>query len=302
MISHRHRCIYVKVPKCASSSVRAWFIAHGKGRATYPPYWYPGPLPYRMRWIARALELYPGYFTFTFVRDPHERFQSLYLDACRFAGYRAARIPEHPAGYGTPAEFSVLCTELLAETRGLWGKAAGAFLRDNASRRYGPLGIELRHLSFVFNHVRPQVDFLPDCNPERLFGIERRNRSPLGFIGTVETIDRDFARLQERLGLPRAPLPRLNASRRDSPPRRDAASRRFVEEIYAEDLAFIAGLPGAVSPPAAAALARPRMRTLAGRALFNVFAIEIGLEQRLNRMRAPRSMLAPFARLRRWNG
>ena len=318
MISHRHRCIYVKVPKCASTAVQAWFIAHGGGRSSYPPYWYPGPLPQRLAWTARALELYPSYDAFTFVRDPLARFLSLYRNAVRVAARRAADTPQRPASLGSPAEFAVLCGELLAETRRLWGREANAFLRDNATRRYGPLGLQLRHLTFAFNHLRPQVDFLPDCNPDRLFGIRRANAAPLGFVGRMETIAADFARLQERLDLPREPLPRLNASRGGPAPRCDAATERLVGELYAEDAAFIAALPRpGSSPPAisrsaacrnatsrngAAASARPGVRTLLPRALFNAFTMEIGLEARLHGSPALRPLLAPFARLRRGSG
>ena len=35
VISHRHRCIYVKFPKCASTSVPEWFAAHGGGGPSF---------------------------------------------------------------------------------------------------------------------------------------------------------------------------------------------------------------------------------------------------------------------------
>ena len=310
MISHRHRCIYVKMPKCASTSVRDWFLAHGGGRHAYRPSWYPGPLPYRIQSLGHALELWPGYFTFTFLRDPYRRFMSLYLHANRYAEERAARIPDQPGNNGTLPEFAALCGELLADTRGLWGPQARAFLRDRPDRRYGPLGIALRYLPFVFNHVRPQVDFLPDCNPERLFGLPRTHPRPLSFIGAVETLDADFGRLQDVLGLPRLALPRHNASG-PAPDalealRRDADTRRLVGELYAEDLAFTGrafdGAPAphaappirpplpAVRPPAAARLRRARL-TLA--------SLQIGLEARIVRTPPVRRVLAPLARLRR---
>ena len=302
MISHRHRCIYIKVPKCASTSVQEWFIAHGKGRPSFPRYWYPGPLPHRIQWTARALELYPGYFTFTFLRDPYRRFLSLYRHANRTAAHRAGYIAHHPKHNGTLREFSLLCAELLAETGKLWGNQARNFLRENATRRYGPLGRELRHLTYVFNHVRPQVDFLPDRNPERLFGIRRSNHSPIGLLGRVETINEDFARLQERLRLPRVPLPQLNTSIPDPPVDYDAVTRQLVQELYAEDLALLADLPRAISPLSRAAEARPGIRTRFERAKLNLLTMEIALEHQLNRMPAPRSVLAPLARLRRGKG
>ena len=58
VISHRHRCIFVKVPKCASTSMREWFIAHAAGRHSFRPFWYPGALTERMQALARALDLY----------------------------------------------------------------------------------------------------------------------------------------------------------------------------------------------------------------------------------------------------
>ena len=312
MISHRYRCIYVNQPKCAGTSVLDWFIAHGGGRHSFRPYWYRGTLPERIPQVARLLEFYPGYFTFTFLRNPYRRFLSLHRHANRYAAIRAARIPDHPSSNGTLREFAELCAELLADTGDLWGAQAGAFFGDRAKRRYGPLGIALRHLEFVFNHVRPQTHFLPDCNPERLFGLKRRSPAPLHFIGTVETIDADFGQVQAALGLPRLALPRHNASG-GTPPRYDDATRRMVGELYAADLAFTgcasedapAAPPGAgrapgrpVAPvrPGAAALLPPGAAALLPRAAHALVSLEIGLEHRLFCNPLLRRPLAPLAR------
>ncbi|WP_425154592.1 sulfotransferase family 2 domain-containing protein [Candidatus Palauibacter sp.] len=79
MISHRYRCIYIKVPRCGSTSLRDWFLDHGSGRHSFKPCWYGGLLPDRIQSVTRLMNLYPDYATFTFVRDPYERFVSLYL-------------------------------------------------------------------------------------------------------------------------------------------------------------------------------------------------------------------------------
>ena len=312
VISHRHRCIYVKMPKCASTSLLDWFIAHAGGRHSFAPFWYPGTLPHRLQRLAHALELYPGYFTFTFLRDPYRRFVSLYRHANHFARQRALSVPHHPKNNGTLGEFAELCAELLDDTRGLWGPGATAFLRLNGGRRYGPLGIPLRHLSFVFNHVRPQVDFLPDCNPERLFGRPRPAPGPLGFIGAVETLDADFSRLQARLGLPRVPLFRHDLSAPappgSTPPRYDDATRRLVGALYAEDFAFAGGLPDDASaaprnahlihPPAPAPrVPRVPLAMRLRRARFTLASLEIGLEVRVRRTAAV--LRRPLTRLRR---
>ena len=172
------------------------------------------------------------------------------------------------------------------------------------SGRYGPLGIPLRHLEWVFNHVRPQTHFLPDCNPERLFGLKRRSPGPLHFIGAVETIDTDFRRIQEALGLPRLPLPRHNASG-GTPPGYDDAARRLVEELYAADFAFTGC--GSVDAPAAPPCAggapsqpvspeRPGVTALLPRAACTLASLEIGLEHRLFYNPRLRRRLAPLAR------
>ena len=300
MISHRHRCIYLKVPKCASSSLLQWFLANAGGYPSHPQYWHRGPLPLRIQWTARAIELYPDYFTFTFLRDPHARFLSLYRAAERVCAQRAGYIPGHPPSVGTLEEFSVLCEQLLADSRGLWGRESNAFVYDKASRRYGPLGIELRHLWFVFNHVRPQADFLPGGNPERLLGVQRLNPSPLGFIGRVETIEQDFARLQKLLALPRLPLPCSNASERSLEPLYDDATRERVGQLYAEDLALLAALPREdLSTPARMAVGPTDTRMLMRRTLLRTFTGLLRVEQHLSEARGWPRILSPLARMRR---
>ena len=321
MISHRYRCIYVKVPKCASDSLRDWLLAHGRGRPTHHHAGYAGTLEERIPGVARALELWPGYRSFTFLRNPYRRFVSCYLHAGRAVARQAKRTAggggppraaERRPGIGTPREYAELCAELLADTRGLWGPAALGFRRANAERRYGPLGIPLQHLRFVSGHARPQVDFLPDCNPERLFGVARRRPAPLSYIGTVEALDADFERLRARLGLPPAALPRSKASLRPADTvealRRDAATRRLVEELYAEDFEF-AGYPvGDVDGRAARlphtgppvdADARVSAAGFVLRAPYLLFSAQFALAARLRRETALRPRLRPLVRWRR---
>ena len=301
MISHRHRCIYVKAPKCASTSVLEWFLLHGAGRHTDRPSWYPGPLEYRIVPTATAIALYPDYFTFTFLRDPHRRFLSIFRHAERLARTGA---PRQPRTYGSPHDFAELCAELLADTRGLWGAEALAFRAGRAERRYGPLGIPLRLLYFLACHARPQVDFLPGGDPVRLFGVALPGSAPLGFIGAVETLDADFTRLQERLGLPPVPPARRNVS----PPapealHLEAATRRLVEEIYAEDFAFAGSsqgaAPGLVVPRPVRTPRRAHPSIRLRRARLALAAAETALEARIVRATRLRRVLAPFARLRR---
>ena len=314
MISHRHRCIYVKVPKCASDSLRDWLLAHARGRPSHHHAGYRGTLQERLPSVARALQLWPQYRSFTFLRNPYRRFVSGYLHAVRLAERKARRnrphrASEYPGGFGTLGEYGELCAELLADTRGLWGAEALAFRRANAKRRYGPLGIRLRHLRFVSGHARPQVDFLPDCNPERLFGVPCRRHAGLSFIGAVESLGADFERLRNLLGLPSAPMPRSNVSSRAADTledlRGDAAARRRVEQLYAEDFEF-AGYPVGdvdgraarlpLTCPPVTADARVSAADLILRAPYRLGSARIALEARLRPERVLRLARAPRAR------
>ena len=319
MISHRYRCIYVKVPKCASTSVFDWFNAHGSGQYSFRPSWYPGSLSERIEGVTRVLNLYPHYGTFSFVRNPYERFVSIWLHARRLAHARMGRGEgrPRPEDYGTLGDFAELCAELLGDVGRLWGRDARAFFRDNAAREYGPARIRLAHLTFEAAHARPQVDFLPDCNPERLFGLRRVNADPLWFIGTVERIDKDFARLARMLGLPEAALPAHNAAGMTPGRERgtgyaahyDKGTRRRVEDLYAADLAFTGcGFDDgrtvlAVPVQAPAAVPQPSARRRAARTWlalvrFRLCALEVAFEAWLRRFAAVRRLLRPLKRLR----
>ena len=151
------------------------------------------------------MDLYPGHFIYSVVRNPCRRFLSRYRHAGRYPEMRTAYTPNHPASNGTHREFAELCAGLLAATGNFRRAPATAFFRDNGQRRYGPPGIQLRHLEFVFGHARPQTRFLPACDGERLFGLQRRRPAPADFIGAVESIDADCRRLQEALCSPRRP-------------------------------------------------------------------------------------------------
>lgn len=77
-------------------------------------------------------------------------------------------------------------------------------------------------------HFRPQTFFLTD---------PRHGRIGVDFLGRVEALDRDLAHVQSVLGTS-ATLPSLNRSGpRQGGATLSPASRRIVEEIYAEDYA-----------------------------------------------------------------
>ena len=238
MISHRHKCIFISVPKCASSSVNGSLSLHG-AYWSIPPFWHGGLHIERVTRVTKLLNLYPGYFTFSFVRNPFARFLSLYYHAKRHHE-RKGRFVRRPIDCGSMWEFAELCEELLREKVG-WGKQAEEFYEANKGRQFGPRKIPLKFIRFELGHAQLQKDFLLDYNPRTLFGVPRVNDAPCSFIGRVEHFERDLNRVLEALGIPgSSPLGRTNYTR-GSKRRRygliyDKTLRRMVEDIYARDL------------------------------------------------------------------
>ena len=314
MISHRHRCIYVKVPKCASTSVLEWFAAHGGGRHSFRPAWHGGPMAQRIPGTAQAMNLYPDYFTFTFLRNPYERFVSLWLDLRRVA--RERRGGAEAEELATLRGFAEFAADVLGDFGPCWGADATAAFRARRARTYGPGRVRLGDLGWSADHLWPQTAFIPDCNPERLFGVARARADPLSFIGSVGRIDEDFARLAGMLDLPAVPLPRRNASAAGTGAcmaQYDGTTRRLVEALYASDLEFTGcGFEDgrtSVAVPACAgkppdrrpAPGRRPLRTVPARAWRWLWTLEAGLTARVLRLPAAWRAVRPLA-LRRGPG
>ena len=287
----------------------------------------------RIPGTARVLNLYPDYFTFTFLRNPYERFVSLWLDLRRVArerrgggreaGRKANREATCLASLRGFAEFSA---EVLADFGPCWGRDAAAAFRAKRDRVYGPGRLRLGDLGWSADHLWPQTAFLPDCNPARLFGVARANAEPLSFIGSVERLDEDFARLSELLGLPGGAFPRRNARGAGTGAARsrryaahyDGVTRRLVEELYASDLAFTgcgfddgrgavtvprraSGLAARRPAPLRPAPARRPAGTLPARAWHALWSLSAVVEARIVRLPPVWRALRPLA-LRRGPG
>ena len=319
VISHRHRCLYVKVPKCASTSVLEWFAAHGGGRPSFRPAWHGGPMAQRLPGTARAMNLYPDYFTFTFLRNPYERFVSLWLDLRRVA--RERRGGDAADGLATLPAFAEFAAELLTDFGPCWGREAAAAFRAKRGREYGPGRVRLGALGWSAAHLWPQTAFVPDCNPARLFGVSRVNADPLSFIGSVGRLDEDFARLAALLELPAIPLPRRRDAGAGAGAERtrryaahyDRATRRIVEQLYASDIVFTGcgfedgrtavAVPGraAGAPARRPAPQRRPLGTLPARAWHGLWSLEAAATARLLRIPAVWRAVRPLA-LRRGPG
>ena len=239
MISYRHKCIFIAVPKCASTSINEWFLLNGDYHS-FNPFWYGGGLrAWRATRTANLVNLYPGYFTFSFVRNPFSRFLSLYHHASKNHEWRRTS-SVYTIDPGSVWEFAEMCAELLREKVG-WGKEAEEFYEANKAREFGPRKIPLRFLRFELGHTQQQKNFLLDYNPQTLFGVPRVNDAPCSFIGRVEHFERDFNRVLEALSVPSSSLPGRAGYIRPLGDGQygssyDKALRRMVEDMYSRDL------------------------------------------------------------------
>jgi hypothetical protein len=200
MISHRHRCIFVHIPKTGGTSIEnvIW-----PGERSTAELWMGFTAPYRNKYQTGGLqhlkanhiraevgpEIFAAYFKFAFVRNPWDKVISQW-------SYLAER-PD-------------LQTYL--------GVKAGAPLVDYLAAVSGSDHVQ----------VMAQSAFLFDDDGTCL----------VDFIGRFETLAADAANIFARLGLGGAALPHTTRSKRQADYRAyyDAPSRRLVANLYARDI------------------------------------------------------------------
>ena len=220
------------VPKCAGVTVEQYFVRLGVPNYNWS--WRFSPL--RKHYLAKAVNLFPNYFTFAFVRNPFDRFVSYY-----FHGLRLCQDANRRLSYKNMHECIELAAELLAVNE-----------TDLKAAKFGPRQVEGSALEgYEWYHAKRQTEFLLDCNPASYFGVRRFNDDPCSFIGRQESFDKDFACLLNILGIDRGGRQLPTESRNVSPQRMidgqrrhysyyyDKTSRRMIEELYARDLEFL---------------------------------------------------------------
>lgn len=195
--------VFVHIPKNAGSSVAEAMEMEMSWHYTAQAY--------------RQMLGRPAYhwrFSFAFVRNPWDRFLSLYRYArLEESRYHSAIDPES-APHGKHDDYDLL---------------QGASVEDCA--RYLQEG-RLQHDDFI-NHWRPQSDWLTGSDGSVI----------VDFVGRVESIDEDFQSVAERLDLPVDSLPVTNtsdgtasSSSRDYRTAFTDTARRIVGEFYEEDI------------------------------------------------------------------
>ena len=245
MISHKHRCIYIPIPKAGSTTLRIWLRerANGMNIDLKPsvPVWLD------KSGVVSLISLYPDYLVFSFIRNPFDRFLSFFHHGSRrmtvmkegrvFVNYDIVRSKQgnlivQDGDYLPPCYSSLEeCAE--QKQQGLWDIKEDQYI--------GRHGYTYGQLNFERVHSQQQSHFLLDEG-----GGSCLEGSSCSFIGKVENFDQDFSSLSSILGLSCLPVKKLRVD-----PDRERhgrmhystyytkRARRLVEEIYARDLELL---------------------------------------------------------------
>jgi len=222
VISWRHRCIFVHIPKTGGTSIENLI--------------WPGPRTTGELWMG-------------FVDKYHNQYQTgglQHLLATQIRAEVGARV------FGDFYKFSIV--------RNPWDKAVSQFssmasrddLRDfigmkkgDSFRTYADLIMRRKHVQW-----EPQVSFLRDSNVDML----------VDYIGRYEAFSESVHRVLKTVGISANAIPHENASHRGPyPDYYDDDSREMIASLYAADIeAFGYSFGALAGPPLAANPASPR--------------------------------------------
>ena len=182
--SHAHRCVFFHVPRTGGSSIESldWWDQ------------WTGHFP-----KADEVDAPDGYYRFAFVRNPWDRFVSLYH-------YFAAMTPQHR-----------------------WHRANAQVV--DGVRRFRSFGDFCREFH-AWPH-RNNFHFWPQCR----WIADAGQRPLVDFVGRFERFQEDFDRICRRVGADCTRLPGRNASQH-KPYREyyDEQTRRIVGKLYRRDI------------------------------------------------------------------
>ena len=205
-----YHAVYVEIPKVACTSLKAAFaplLGVDLAPSGGDPHDVDFPAPPAIS--SDGDRLYPGLYTFSFVRNPWDRLVSCYRD----------KIAGDVDGFTT---FTV--------RRGVADCLAGceAFFADMAFEEFVAAVASIPDAE-ADEHFRSQCTFL--MTNEGNVGVD--------FVGRYETLSGDFGSVAERIGLPSdVELPRLQAATRpiDYVDYYNAKTRKIVADRFRDDI------------------------------------------------------------------
>ena len=237
MICHKSKYIFIHIPKTAGTTVREYLMKMGVANSQRT-----SGLPNMnfLQNIAQVVNLYPNYFTFSFVRNPFDRFVSYYMHGLRKNKEAIEKGVINTLPYTTMRE----CIDLTLELREVGKGYIPSRYAMDIDKKIGAHKTPFNKLYFEEKHSKEQTKFLLDYNPKTYFGVKRFNNASCDFIARFENFDTDFANLLDILNLPQTPYKLhhiskdrlLNNKRRHYSHYYNNETKKLVEEMYARDL------------------------------------------------------------------
>lgn len=220
MISHKHKLIFIHIPKTGGSYIeevlKNQYEAIGWQKAQYHQNCLPVAL--RTEGLAKIINLYPEYKLFTFIRNPFDRAASLFSMYVRQRPEAESAFPDFVKCllYFYQASWS------LNEGTIIFQKFCSQFNNDDSWWPY--------QLAY---HSMEQRRFLM-CD-KLFFGIFV-NR-PINFIGKYETFKNDFLDMCDILNIPKPNnFVQKNIKRYDA--YYNDPTTKIIKEVYREDLSL----------------------------------------------------------------
>lgn len=200
MISHRHRFIFIHIPKCGGTSIeRALLNAHGVvGKPTDDQkkefgIWYKhNGIDVQHQKIDEYDDiLEKKYFTFTFVRNPWEKLLSEYLYILK-------------------------------------QKSNSDFYSKFPSFKHFVIYDGIEYCNYA--HDFPQIDFILNIKKIKL----------TNFIGRFESLQQDFDFVCEKVGIKKQKLPHIfNSNHKHYTEYYDEETKQIVAKKYAKDIEYL---------------------------------------------------------------
>jgi hypothetical protein len=175
MISHKHKCIFIHIPKSAGTSVERFL------RDVDPDI--PAKV-LRKRGFSRFLNDHLDYYVFSFVRNPYSRFVSAWKwGELKFS--KEGDLPFYKKERSVSfREYVLLTTDLdyRKDNQNLWSE-------------------------YDEYHTLPQFEFFPHLNGGHYFTDKISPDFTCGFIGRFENLQKDFGKVCFDIGIQEFKLP-----------------------------------------------------------------------------------------------
>jgi len=201
MISHKYKCIYIHIPKCAGTSISRTLESNGERKFEKDLcIWTQHATAIQIKKHYVNEEQWNNYFKFAIVRNPFDRIVSSYNWTCRHL---------KPCNFRDRMYFKDFI-----------------FRKGKFENILNPNLIMKRENTYV--HIQPSTDFIMDEN----------NKLMIDYVGRFENLKNEWDFICEKLGT-KIKLSHLNKYSRDNKEYRDYyndETREFVSKAYEKDL------------------------------------------------------------------